>query len=114
MCCHQGSGHDAVGIGNRNSRNDKRDMDDHLPLDGVLAELLGVDESLEQMNRRDADQRHRQFDLHRRGIRSRGMPHARATVAPAPSGKSARCGANVRGSRACRSCQYPILSVPAS
>ena len=37
---------------------------------------------------------------HRDGIRSRGTPHVRPRVVPAPSGRAARFRASVRGSRA--------------
>lgn len=43
-------------------------MQEQLPLDGVLRQLPGVDEGLQQVDRRNADDGHRQLHLEHRGV----------------------------------------------
>ena len=38
-------------------------MDDGLPLDGVVRKIGGIDEGFEQVDRRNADNRGREFDF---------------------------------------------------
>jgi hypothetical protein len=63
-----GLGHHAVDPGHGQRRAQKKRVDDDLPHDRVLAHIRGIDEGLQQMDRRDADDRRRQLDLEHPGI----------------------------------------------
>ena len=62
------AGHELVGIGNRHRAEQKRDVDDGLVHQHLVAVIVGVDEGFEQMDRRDTDDRRGQLDLQHAGV----------------------------------------------
>ena len=61
------TGHELVCVCHREGRKYERHVNDHLPHDRFLGYMLGIDESLEQMDRGDPDQGRGQFDLEHTG-----------------------------------------------
>jgi len=61
-------GHQLVDVGNRHGRNDEGHVDEGLPQQNLFIEVGGVDEGLEQMDRRNADDGSGQLDLEYVGV----------------------------------------------
>jgi hypothetical protein len=55
-------------IGHGQGGNQEYDVDDDLPHDRVLGQVVGIDEALQQVNRRNADDGRRKLDLEHAGI----------------------------------------------
>jgi hypothetical protein len=66
--CIEVLGHHPVDRGHGDRGDQEHDMDHDLPLDRVFAQVGGVDEGLQQVDRRDADDGRRQLDLEHAGI----------------------------------------------
>src|SRR4026207_1825209 len=58
----------AVSIRHGQCREHEREVDHYLPFDRRLRHMRRIDEGLEQMDRRDADQGHGQLDLEHAGV----------------------------------------------
>lgn len=61
MCVR--AGHNAIAVSNCDSRKQEDDMDSSLGDYGFCIVRVGIDESLEQMDRRDADDGRGKFDF---------------------------------------------------
>ncbi|CAM2158005.1 hypothetical protein PT2222_40003 [Paraburkholderia tropica] len=59
---------DAVDPRHHERREQEGDVDRHLPDHGALGNGVGIDEGFQQMNRRNADERHRELHLEHAGV----------------------------------------------
>src|SRR5574343_1886422 len=64
----KGLGHGLVDKGHGQGGKQENDMDDDLPEQGMLSQVRGIDETLQQVNRRNADDCRRKLDLEHAGI----------------------------------------------
>src|SRR5512139_1858026 len=64
----EGLGHGLVDNRHGQGGEKEDDVNDDLPLQGMLGQVAGIDEALQQVDRRNADDRGRQLDLEHAGI----------------------------------------------
>src|SRR6185369_3354557 len=64
----EGLGHGLVDKGHGQGGEKEYDVDDDLPLQRVRGQVAGIDETLQQVDRRDADDGCRQLDLEYAGV----------------------------------------------
>src|SRR4030065_1998736 len=64
----QRTGHDPVGPGHGQGRDEEGDVDRHLPEYGLVRDVFCIDEGLQQVDRGDADDGGGQLDLEHAGV----------------------------------------------